>query len=897
MKINGLTTEEVYRSLVTSEQGLSEEEAARRLREFGFNEITEVKKKHLLARFLGQFTHFFAILLWIAAFLSFLSEYLHPGESMLHLGLAIVAVIVINAVFTFIQEYRAEKALEALKKLLPFYVKVRRAGTEKDIQGREVVPGDVLLLSEGDKVPADARLIETAGLKVNHAPLTGESEPLLRNPSPFPGELVESPNIAFAGTTVISGSGRAIVFATGMKTEFGRIALLTETVTPGLSPLQKEIVKVTRIIAVIAGVVGLFFFILGFVIGRTFWDNFIFAIGITVALIPEGLLPTVTLALALGSQRMAKRKALIKTLTSVETLGSVTVICTDKTGTLTQNRMAVAKLWIDGDLIEPGAVMTGETSHLLFTTAGLCNNARFVNNEYRGDPTETALLKAVRESLGDIPMQRLSEIPFDAERKMMTTIHTMDSGPTAFSKGAMEKLLPLCSHIMINGERRLLDDAYRDDVIHADHVLMDMGLRVLAFATRDVHHLASLPLTGEGGVGGHPEDIENDMTFLGLIGLQDPPRPEVPGAVGKCHEAGIRIIMITGDGSRTALAIARQIGLVRGTPVIIEGAAFNLMTDHELMETLSAPEIIFARMTPKHKMRVVSILKDRGEVVAVTGDGVNDAPALRKADIGIAMGITGTDVAKEASDMVLLDDNFATIVNAVEEGRTVYENIKKFITYIFASNIPEAVPYLAYILFRIPLPLTILQILAVDLGTDMLPALALGSEKPLPSIMKQPPRTASERLLNVSLMARAYLFLGPIEAAACMFGFFQVLELGGWTRGTTLPASDFLYMQATTACLTAIIVTQIANVFACRSSRESLFSIGLFTNRLIFAGIAVELLLQLFIVYHPVGNKIFSTAPLSTHTWLMLIPFAFLLLLAEELRKFIARNMHPAQSP
>jgi sodium/potassium-transporting ATPase subunit alpha len=886
MKINSLTTEEVFRSLVTTEQGLSEEEAALRLREFGFNEISEVKKTHLMVRFLDQFTHFLAILLWIAAFLSFLSEYLHPGEGMLHLGLAIVAVIVINAAFTFIQEYRAEKALDALKKMLPFYVKVLRAGKEKDVQGREVVPGDVILLSEGDKVPADARLIETAGLKVNHAPLTGESEPLLRNTDPFPGELVESPNIAFAGTTVISGSGRAIVFATGMKTEFGRIAHLTSAVEAGLSPLQKEIVKATRVVAVIAGAVGLFFFVLGFVIGRTFWDNFIFAIGISVALIPEGMLPTVTLALAMGSQRMAKRKALIKTLTSVETLGSVTVICTDKTGTLTQNRMAVAKLWVNEELIELGAIMAGETSRLLLTTAALCNNARLVDSEYRGDPTETALLKAARESLGNISAKRVSEIPFDAERKMMTTIHAMDKGSTAFSKGATEKLLPLCSHIMMNGERKSLDDNFRDDVIHADHALMDMGLRVLAFAMKEIE--------GHEASGIRNDETEKDMTFLGLIGLHDPPRPEVPEAIRKCHDAGVRIIMITGDGSRTALAIAKQIELVQGTPLIIEGPAFNKMTDRELTEMLSAPEIIFARMTPKHKMRVVSLLKDNGAVVAVTGDGVNDAPALKKADIGISMGITGTDVAKEASDMVLLDDNFATIVNAVEEGRTVYENIKKFMTYIFASNIPEAVPYLAYILFKIPLPLTILQILAVDLGTDMLPALALGSEKPLPGIMKQPPRKLNERLLNFPLIARAYLFLGPLEAVACMFGFFWVLKTGGWAWGALLPASDLLYMQATTACLTAIIVTQIANVFACRSSRESLFSIDFFSNRLIFAGIAVELLLQLFIVYHPLGNKIFSTAPLSWHTWLVLVPFAALLLIAEEIRKLIAKKRFSA---
>jgi sodium/potassium-transporting ATPase subunit alpha len=388
-----------------------------------------------------------------------------------------------------------------------------------------------------------------------------------------------------------------------------------------------------------------------------------------------------------------------------------------------------------------------------------------------------------------------------------------------------------------------------------------------------------------------PEEIENNMVFVGLIGLEDPPRPEVKEAISKCNEAGIKVIMITGDGSRTAIAIAREIGLTRGNPSVIEGHEFIRMSDVELREKLSEKEIIFARMTPKHKMRVVSILKEEGEVVAVTGDGVNDAPALKKADIGIAMGISGTDVAKESSDMILLDDNFATIVNAVEEGRTVYDNIKKFITYIFASNIPEAVPYLAYILLRIPLPLTIIQILAVDLGTDMLPALALGAEKPTPGVMKQPPRQLKERLLDVPLIVRSYLFLGPIEAIACMFGFFWVLYNGGWVWGTMFPPTNVLYLQATTACLTAIIITQIGNVFACRSSKESVFRLGMFTNKLIFGGIAFEILLQLFIVYHPFGNKIFSTHPISLNTWLILLPFALLLFSAEEVRKFIAQKL------
>ena len=879
MKIQNLTKEEVFKTLLTSENGLPEEEAQRRLNEYGLNEIKEVRKKPLYLKFFAQFTHFLAILLWIAALLSFFSEYHHPGEGMLTLGAAIIAVIFINAVFTFIQEYRAEKALEALKKLLPFYVKAMRDGKEKEIHAREVVPGDVILLSEGDKIPADARLIEASDLKVNNAPLTGESEPVLRNHAAFEGESIDSPNTVFAGTTVVSGSGKAVAYATGMTTEFGRIAHLTSAVEAGLSPLQREIIKATRLVATIAAAVGIFFFILGFVIGRSFWDNFIFAIGITVALIPEGMLPTMTLSLAMGSQRMAKRKALIKTLTSVETLGAVTVICTDKTGTLTQNNMAVNKCWFD-EKVTDVRDLRKENAFILLRIASLCNNARSVEGKYKGDPTEVALLKAGRETIGDISAERKREIPFDSERKRMTTINAIEGNAVIFSKGAIEALLPLCSHQLYKGETIRMDESMRKKTMEACQTLMDMGLRVLSFAFKETEGYTTADM--------RPEEIESNLVFAGLIGLEDPPRPEVSEAIRRCGEAGIKIIMITGDATRTAVAIAREIGLVKGDPTIIEGHEFNQMGDDELRTKLSAKEVLFSRMTPKGKMRVVSILKEEGEIVAVTGDGVNDAPALKKADIGIAMGITGSDVAKEASDMILLDDNFATIVNAVEEGRVVYENIKKFITYIFASNIPEAIPYLAYILLRIPLPLTIIQILAVDLGTDMLPALALGAENPTPGIMKQPPRKLKERLVDFPLLARAYLFLGPIEAIACMFGFFFVLYRGGWAWGEMLPPTNTLYLQATTACLTAIIITQIGNIFACRSSRESVFSIGFFSNRLIFGGILIELVLQLFIVYHPYGNSIFGTAPIGLDVWLMLVPFSIGLLLAEEMRKVYA---------
>jgi len=873
MKINNLTTEEVFRLLLTSWHGISEKEAQRRLGEFGLNIIEDIKRQPLYIRFLKQFTHFLAVLLGIAAGLSFLSEIIHPGEGMLTLGIAIVCVIFINAIFTFIQEYRAERTIEKLKLMLPSRVKVVRDGIETEMTADGLVPGDLLLLSEGDKVSADARIVEANHLMVNNASLTGESEPVPLTDEPCEGELIESRNIAFAGTSIVSGYGKAVVFATGMRTEFGRIAHLTGSVSSGLSPLQREIINTTRIVASIATVMGVIFFIIGYLIGRGFWENFLFAVGIIVANVPEGLLPTVTLSLAMGSQRMAKRNALIKTLTSVEALGSVTVICTDKTGTLTQNRMEVRELWtLDRD---------ESTMRRLKEIAYFCNNARFRDGLYSGDPTDSALLRFAMESMRGKSLKRLHEIPFDSNRKRMTTIHIADAHLLSFTKGALEMVLPLCSHVMMNGKDVLLDDVIKKKIIDASYSLMDRGLRVISFAYKEIEEIQDWA----------PDRLisEDGMVFVGLVGLEDPPRPEVPEAIKRCHDAGIRVIMVTGDAGRTAVAIAREIGLVSGNAEVIEGHEFMRMSDSEIRDELSKKDVIFARMEPRHKMRIVSILKDEGERVAVTGDGVNDAAALKKADIGIAMGVTGTDVAREASDMVLLDDNFATIVNAIEEGRAIYENIRRFISYIFSSNVPEIVPYLAYVLFRIPLPLTIMQILAVDLGTDMLPALALAAERPTEDLMKQPPRDPRERLLNWRLLSRAYLFLGPIEAVAGLFGFFYILKSGNWQLGDILSSDNPLYMQATTACLTAIIITQIANIFACRSFKESVFRIGFFSNKLIFIGIGFELAIQFFIVYHPFGNRIFHTSPISAEIWFILLPFAILLFVAEETRKHLLK--------
>ncbi|MCX7793197.1 MAG: cation-transporting P-type ATPase [Thermodesulfovibrionales bacterium] len=865
MRINTLPADEVLSILGSSSQGLTEEEARRRLSEFGYNEIEEIRRESLLKKFFEQFTHFLALLLWIASLLCFIYECLYPGEGMLNLGIAIVSVIFVNGVFTFIQEYRAEKVLRIMKGLLPFRAKVLRNGILRDIDAREIVIGDIVCLNEGDRIPADMRLIESASLRVSQATLTGESEPIIKTPELCESELLTSPNILFAGTSVISGHGRAVVFATGMRTEFGKIAHLAGTVSPGISPLQREIKRITRIVGIIATLMGIVFFITGFLVKRTFFENFLFAIGIIVANVPEGLLPTVTLSLAMGSQRMAKRKALIKTLTSVETLGSVDVICTDKTGTLTMNRMEVKEVL---NLNE------GNTAPYpsLYDIALLCNNAEIINDELKGEPTEIALFRWASKK-GNPSKIRIKEIPFDSERKRMSTVNKIQEKIFLLTKGAPESLLTISTHCLIGGEIKELTPAERGKLIAIYNSMMDRGLRVLAFGFRELNEDELIE-----------SDIEKKLVLVGLIGLQDPPRPEVPEAIRKCRAAGIKVIMITGDSSRTALSIARQIGLVRNTPKIIEGREFHSLTDRDLREAMKSEEIIFSRMTPKNKLRIVNILKEEGHRVAVTGDGVNDAPALRKADIGVAMG-SGTDVAKEAADMILLDDNFATIVNAIEEGRAVFENIRNFITYIFASNIPEIVPYIAYVLLGIPLPLTIMQILAVDLGTDLFPALALGAEKPSKNLMQKPPRPPEERLLNWKVLSRAYLFLGPIEAIAGLYGYFYVLKSGGWLWGTVLSSKDILYLKATTACLGGIIITQIANAFACRSSAESVFRLGIFSNRLLIFAIFIEIIIALLIIYTGTGNTFFGTAPLEPEVWLVLLPFSIILFFAEELIK------------
>jgi calcium-translocating P-type ATPase len=866
--------EKLYAHLHSSAQGLSQPEAVQRLAQYGVNRIEKISDQSLILKLFKEFTHFFALILWLAAGLAFFAEWHEPGQGMAMLGYAVLCVIIINGLFSFWQEYRAERALAALRDLLPRHTTALRDGKAVRLPVIDLVPGDVVLLAAGDDVPADCRLIEASGVRVNTANLTGESRPKSRDTSTTNEEQVAlRRDVLHAGTSLISGEAKAMVYATGMYTEFGNIARLTQTAREPLSPLQKEIARLSRLVALFAILLGSVFFLIGQLIGLSFWANLVFAIGIIVANVPEGLLPTVTLSLAMATQRMAKKNALVRHLPAVETLGAATVICSDKTGTLTQNRMSIRQVYFSGALREFGELnASGPLSDIMRH----CHDLRRVEQEgkavWQGDPMEMALLEGASE--GTV-FPRLGEIPFDAERKRMSVICDTPQGHMLYCKGAPETVLPLCITSLEQGLLIPLDEARRTSLLATHEQMTEQGLRVIALAYRFAPH--------------HGIQSESELVFAGLVGLLDPPRPGVKEAIATCHTAGIRVIMITGDHPHTASALAREIGLVEST-LAVTGDRLRTLSDTDLQLLLDESGLIFARTSADQKMRIVQALQRRGEIVAVTGDGVNDAPALKCADIGIAMGISGTDVAKESADIILLDDHFATIVTAIEEGRAVYDNVRKFLTYILTSNVPEMVPYLAFVLFKIPLPLTIIQILAVDLGTDMLPALALGAEKPDPAVMQRPPRPRGERLLDLGLMLRAYLFLGVLEAVAGMAAFFFVLHGSGWHFGTVLVIHDNLYLQATTACLAAIIAMQVVNVFLCRHPSMSAFNRSHRFNRMIVYGIAFELLLLLFIVYTPLGNALFGTAPLGGEIWLFIIPFGIGMLLLEELRKAVVRK-------
>ena len=886
MIVHQMTVERALTTLKSQASGLVSAEAGRRLVEFGPNRMEEVHGESLVLRFVREFVHFFALILWVAAGLAFYAEYHQPGQGMRTLGAAIVGVIVINGLFSFFQEFRAERALAALRKLLPTQVNVRRDGVVSSLAAEALVPGDIVLLQEGDNVPADARVIEAHALRVNTATVTGESMPVARTPDvSTEATLLQAKNMLLAGTSLISGDATALVIATGMHTEVGRIAHLTQSGRQPLSPLHREIQRLSRLIAILATVLGLVFFVIGRAVGLTFWETFIFAIGIIVANVPEGLLPTVTLSLAMAAKRMAKRHALVRHLPAVETLGAATVILTDKTGTLTINRMTAHTMHLaEGDVEASAMDAATDARRRCYEVFLRCDSVKDVSREgvvhLAGDAMEVALVELARTVLPTAEAgEHIDDLPFDTERKRMSVLYGLAEGKVLYAKGALETVLPLCTSLHTATGVVPMTDALRADFTAAEARLGEQGLRVLALAWRAMPEVPAQELW------------ERDLTLCGLVGLEDPPRAEVPEAMKRCREAGVRVIMCTGDHPETARAIAREIGLaLTEHPRVVTGEEVGKMSPTLLQLTLDTNEIIFARMAADQKLLVVQALQAKREIVAVTGDGVNDAPALRHADIGIAMGLSGTDVAREASDLILLDDNFASIVGAIEEGRAVYDNIRKFLTYILTSNVPELIPYLAFVLFRVPLALTIIQILAVDLGTDMVPALGLGAEQPAAGVMARPPRPRNQRLLSWQVLVRAYLWLGMLEAAAAMAAFFFVVKVGGWHFGTALLAHAPLYVQATTAALAAIILMQVANVFICRDPRRSMFSGNPFANPLLLAGLVTELALLAVIVFTRWGNAVFGTSPIGTAVWLFILPFPIAMLVVEEVRKAMARR-------
>lgn len=915
-KIYNLTVEDVCKTMNTRLEGLTASEVQDNQKTYGKNVINEKQEKSVILIFLSNFISVMAILLWIGGLIAFFAD-------MSELGIAIWMVNIINGVFSFWQEYRASKAIEALKKILPSYARVIRDNQERQILAEDMVPGDIMLIEEGDKIGADARLLTSSDLQVDQSTLTGESNPVRKTHDHFYREgLVwsEIPNLVFTGTSVSSGTAKAVVIAIGMETVFGKIADLTQTMKEEQSPLQNELDHLTKQLSILALSLGAFFFVSSVIfVKEPIAKSFVFSLGMIVAFIPEGLLPTVTLSLAMAVQRMAKKNALVKRLSAVETLGCTSVICSDKTGTLTQNEMTICNLWLPGQELKVtglgyapvGKIFSGDKEiyaagnmdlKTLLTAASLCNNARLVppNDEtdrytVLGDPTEACLGVAAQKAGIDVNEQlmltpRIRELPFDSRRKRMSTIHLMEipvngSDCIAYVKGAPKEVLELCTGIFKHTCRVEITDEDRREIIQTNDRYAHNGLRVLAVAYRLMSQKDDLPAALSAYT---PELVEQQMTFVGLVVMSDPPRPEVADAVALCHKANIRIIMITGDYGLTAESIAKRIGIVKGEhPRIISGVELENLPDDELEEALKN-EVIFARAAPEQKYRIVSTLQTIGEVVAVTGDGVNDSPALKKADIGVAMGIAGTDVAKEAADMILTDDNFASIVKAIEEGRGVYSNIKKFLVYILTSNMSEAVPSAAFLFSRggIPLPLTVMQILTVDLGTDMLPALGLGTELPEEGIMDRPPRSKNERLLNKNNVIKAFLWYGLLEAVIAMSAYFYVNMLNGWPN-VPLASSGLVYRQATTMTLAAIIFGQIGAVINCRTENQSVFKVGLLSNKRVLQGIIFELLLISVIIYVPFLQKIFQTTPIGIKDWAFLIIIPVPMILFEEIRKAI----------
>lgn len=894
----------VFEELRTAEEGLSSEEAEKRLEKYGKNELKEKEKISVFRLFLAQFKSILIVILIIASIVSALLDETIDA-------IVILFTVFLAGVLGFVQEYRAEKAIELLKSLTSPEAVVIRNGTEKKIPSTELVPGDIILLQTGDRIPADARIIKEFNLKVDESSLTGESVPVQKITGSLPAATsgADRKNMAYAGTAVVYGRGRAVITATGMKTSFGELAGLLGTIERSRTPLQESLDKFGRWIGGATLVIVAFVAVLGVLSGFPPLEMFLWGVALAVAAIPEALPAVVTVGLGLGVRRMVKRHALVRKLPSVETLGATDVICTDKTGTLTQNKMTVEKIYVNGQILKvtgngydpEGKFIKGDSevseddTHLriLLLGAALCNDSNLYEEDgwkITGDPTEAALVVAAakagfEKSELDRKYPRLGEIPFSSESKRMTTFNKLEDNPgnvlnselVTFSKGAPEVILASCTKIFQNGEIKALTPEQAREISEQVKELANQALRVMALSFRPLEDGFSPEKVSFGEI--PVEKIEEDMVFSGLIGMRDPPREEVKTAIKTCKDAGIKTIMITGDHKVTAAAIARELGILKENDLNLTGSELDNLDESEFEDKVEKVSV-YARVYPTHKLRVVEALKKKGHVVAMTGDGVNDAPALKAADMGIAMGITGTDVSKEASSMILADDNFASIVSAVEEGRNIFKNIKNFIAYGLTAHIGEVLIVLIAILGWQILPLLAVQILWINLITDGLPPMALSVEAPDRGLMKQKPRNVAEGLITRREIT-AGLGLGGLIAS-------QALIILVWALDSGFPIS-----KLQTMIFTLVVFSEMFNAFNWRSDRYSVFSLGIFTNKPLVYAVLTTVILQLMVVYVPFLQFAFGTVPLLLSEWGIILALASTTLISMEIVKYLnARRAH-----
>lgn len=884
---------------VDVKKGLSRDEVGSRLEKYGHNELKEKEKEPLWVKIVKQLKDFLVIILIIASIVSGL-----VGE--VSDAIVIIAIVIVNAVLGVLQEGKAEKALEALKKMSAPNARVLRNGHIEIIQAKNLVPGDVVLIEAGDSIPADLRLFESSNLKVEEASLTGESVPSEKDASKaFDTEVSigDRVNMAYMSTIVTYGRGKGVVVNTGVNTEIGRIAEAIQAFEDETTPLQMKLNELGKWLGIGCLVICALVFAIGFMEGGDLLEMFLVSISLAVAAIPEGLPAVVTIVLALGMKRMVQRNAIVRKLLAVETLGCVTVICSDKTGTLTQNEMTVVRTYTGGTVYKvsgQGYNPTGEFTigdakvdpekdpglKLLLSTGVLCNDSTLEQKEGEenlwgiiGDPTEGALVVAGAKSgyektKMNEDFNRIEEIPFDSERKMMTTFHKdFTAGKiVSFTKGAPDIILSRCTRIYQNGSVVELTDAIRQQIAKVNSEFAGEALRVLAFTYREYDKLPQA-IT--------PETIENDLIFVGLMGMIDPARVEAFEAIKTCKAAGIKPVMITGDHRDTAVAIAKDLGLMAENSGVLTGSELDKMSDEELYNRVENTSV-YARVSPEHKVRIVDMLKRRGHIAAMTGDGVNDAMALKKADIGVSMGITGTDVAKGTADIILMDDNFATIVSAVEEGRIIYSNIRKFVFFLLSCNIAEILIIFISILFNMPIPLLPIQLLWLNLVSDSFPALALGTEKGEPDIMKRKPRDAKEPILNKSLISGISV-LSIAQTISVLIAFQWALN-----------SHNQDLVMARTVAFTTLIVVELVMAYSCRSERYPLIKLGFFTNRSLVWATLTSFVLMMAVLYIPFLQPIFKTAPLGTSEWIMILLLSVIPILAGEIYKMVISRMAKA---